>query len=121
MLSMIVSYVIPSLPIALTYLVGIVLALATWKRHPRPSLYALIGLLVMVVGLVAGMVFTLLQQRLYFASADVVNPRLVIYTIQFGFPCIRGLIGLVGWGFIFAAIFLPHPEAPIKESGDEQG
>jgi len=56
---------LPVLPIYLTWLVGAILALARWQRHPKVSLVMLISAVVFILGL-------LIQVAGYYWATNVV-------------------------------------------------
>jgi cytochrome bd-type quinol oxidase subunit 2 len=90
-----------NLPLILIWLVGIILALVRWNRHPQASAFALIGLLILL--------FTA-----FFGSIVAVFPS-IIHTRGIPFSRAVSLAGIVnamiifvravGWGFVLAAIF----------------
>jgi hypothetical protein len=48
------SFFLPSAPVCLVWLVGVALALATWRRHPRVSQTALVACALLLVNAAAG-------------------------------------------------------------------
>ena len=66
------SWFLPMLPIALLWLVGAIVALVTWRRHPQVSLLALLGCLVLLFTSVAFPIaqFWLINQQLSRGSSS---------------------------------------------------
>jgi hypothetical protein len=55
-LTALLSFFLPSLPACIVWLVGIAVALATWRRHPRVSQTALVACVLLLVSASAGAV-----------------------------------------------------------------
>jgi hypothetical protein len=53
-LTALLSFLLPSLPACIVWLVGVILALATWRRHPRVSKTALVACALLLVNAAAG-------------------------------------------------------------------
>jgi hypothetical protein len=90
------------LPQLVVLLVGLVIALITWKRNPRPSLWALIGfsvfiILIIVGSLTSALPLTLSQRNNL--SMQSIGTIVAVLTI------IISLFHAVGWGFLIAAVF----------------
>ena len=78
------------LPVYLVWLVGVILALVGWKKHPSVSLVALIGLVIL------------------FLLAMVTQLTTVRHGVNWGLAGIAFLEALVragAWGLVLAAIF----------------
>ncbi len=50
---------LPQLPIYLVWLIGLLLALVNWRRHPRPSLLAFIAFVLFLVSAMTGTLLTI--------------------------------------------------------------
>ena len=84
------------------YLVGIVIALFTWARHPRTSLFTIIalgGLLVLAVANV--FVYSFLPAYFIQVGGSVTNATTVYAIINLVF----NLLHAVAFGLLLAAIF----------------
>jgi hypothetical protein len=53
-LSVLTSYLLPSLPAVIVWLVGVIQALTTWRRHPRVSQTVLIACVLLLVNAAVG-------------------------------------------------------------------
>ena len=78
------------LPVYLVWLVGIILALVGWKKHPSVSLVALIALVLLFCLAFATQLFTV---------------RHGVGWGQVGVAFIEALIRAGAWGLVLAAIF----------------
>jgi hypothetical protein len=102
------------LPLLLVLLAGVVLAVVTWRRHPKASLLALVGLLLLFVHAVVGvwllpwLTFRLGGLRIMRTPAL----RMGVLTL------IPALVQTVGLGCLLGAIFLPRQAAPGPASPD---
>ena len=87
----------PQLPSLLTLLICMVVVLARWKRHPKVSLVATLGLLLIVL------------HTLFFAAADVWLPRLFLDKGSLGpdrFYAIFGIIASLTLAIAFAVLLI---------------
>ena len=93
------------LPVLLVWAVGIVLAVAHWRRHPRVSA-------LLVAGLAIYMVATLLVAFLnattpwFAARRPTAHVGLLLGIASVG----RSFIGAVAWGLALAAVFVDRNE-----------
>jgi hypothetical protein len=90
------------IPTFLALIVGIIFALATWKRNPRPALFALIGFsltfLLLVVGSMTTILPILLDSRYNLPISQIAIISTVLNVVLYLFHA--GALGL-----IIAAIF----------------
>jgi len=90
------------LPQLIVLLVGLVIALATWKRNPRPSLWALIGFSLFIILMIASSLTSALPLTLHQRNnLSVQNIGLIVAVINI----VISLLHALGWGFIIAAVF----------------
>lgn len=90
------------LPLYLAWLVGILLALLTWRKHPRISALALIGFAILFLASLAGAyVDSLLPLALHQRglTADSIGRAL------FQVNLVRSAFSAGGWALIIASIF----------------
>jgi hypothetical protein len=84
-------------PVYVTWLVGIGIAIARWKKHPRVSLLTVLALsLSLVISIFNGMLVIALPMQL---RASEISAALAVLGV-----C-SSLIYMVLWGMILAAIF----------------
>jgi hypothetical protein len=82
--------VLTQLPVYLVWLVGLILSLAGWKKHPSVSLVALIGFVILFL-------LALVTQ--------LTTPRYGVNWSQAGIAFLEALIRAGAWGLVLAAIF----------------
>ena len=82
--------VLTQLPVYLVWLVGLILALAGWKKHPSVSLVALIGFVILFL-------LALVTQ--------LTTVRHGVNWSQAGIAFLEALIRAGAWGLVLAAIF----------------
>ncbi len=93
------SLMLPRVPFLLAYLVGVILAIVFWNRHPPVSLMALLGFLILLVNLFAGVginVWTLSNPAM-----PIDQRGMLLQTLSMG----RSLLSLVAFGLLITAIF----------------
>jgi hypothetical protein len=78
------------LPVYLVWLVGVILALVSWKKHPSVSLVTLIGFVILYLLTFVSLLIT--------ASHGMISGQLGIIFFE-------ALIRACAWGLILAAIF----------------
>jgi hypothetical protein len=100
------------LPFVAVWVVGIVLALVTWKRHPQASALATAGFAIFLLEAVAGVVLLAVLMRPQDVSFEA---RMRLLTLT-GYA--RGAVRLVGWGLILAALFLRRPQPGPRDEED---
>ena len=87
------------LPLWVAWLVGIVLALVFWRKHPRPSMLALIAVVLLLLQSLVGiveLVWIVSQMRL------TTEQRGVLVSLLAG---ARTIISTVAWGLLLGAQF----------------
>lgn len=97
-----VSSCLPQLPLILVWLVGIVLAVTRWQRHPKVSMLALIAL---ILTLLETIVSNFLSIWLPIMLTEQGTSATQIGTIFGVWRFIASLVGAVIWGLVLAAIF----------------
>lgn len=102
MASNLFTNLLPTLPILLVWLVGIILAIVNWGKYPRVSLVALIGLglllLLTFTGTAISALLPFLMQRPGTSAPGIAN----IWGI---FNIVLGLLRAGAWVLILVAIF----------------
>lgn len=94
--------ILAQLPLYLTWLAGIVLAIVTWRKHPQVSLFTLIGLVVVFLNAGFGLFFNMIMvPRLMEGGRSVTSISGVLTIVH----AVQTLISAVGFGFVLAAIF----------------
>lgn len=103
-LSVLTSFLLPSLPAIIVWLVGIAVALATWRRHPRVSQTALVACALLLVNAAAGPVaqFWLFQgmSRLGWTSQEYGRMMGLVTLVRVAFSTVGYVLLLVavfGW------------------------
>lgn len=107
---------LPNLANAAILVVGIVLALLFWSRHPRVSLLTALGLVVMLCVLLLGAGFQYAATAGHFRHLQPPEVR----ALGLAFSAARVPLYGLSWGLLFFAIFgrrtpelAPSNEAPI--------
>ncbi len=104
-----------SIPYIIVWLVGLILAVVWWQKHPRLSLLALIIFLLLIVSqIITTIVEVVLPEYMYQAHIDITQ-----------FPIILNVINLVfslpAWALIVWAIFgwrkqtIPGSAYPMRQ------
>jgi hypothetical protein len=98
------------LPLLLVYIVGFVLALTTWRRHPRASLLSLIAFVLFFLAQIlnAGLIWYVLVLRSVAVSLWLGAGDIVITAIS-----------VLAWGLILFALFARRP-SQLDWSADER-
>jgi hypothetical protein len=108
------------LPLYITWLVGIVLALVWWKRHPRVSLLAVIGLTAMLILTVLTSIANL---WLPFWIENFGTGRMGISVIFLIMNILEGILMAGIWIVVLAAIFngrKTKPQAAATHTAGEE-
>jgi hypothetical protein len=111
-----VSSCLTQLPLLLVWLVGIVLAVTRWQRHPKVSLLALIALvLALLETILNGLLSVWLPMMLTEQGMDSMQIGTVFGVWRF----ISSIVGAVIWGLVLAAIFRWRDDliAPVPGGG----
>lgn len=96
------SNLLIQLPLLIVWIIGIIVALVRWSKHPRVSLVALIGLAVLfVIALVGGLLTPWLQMTLM--RNGMSGSRVGLLSGIVGI--VLSLIRAGAWGLILVAIF----------------
>lgn len=97
---------LPQIPLYLIYLVGSVIAVMRWKRHPRVSLYLLVSI---AVSFVAAIILTVVQMWLpYYLARLKFDANMYTYYF-YALRLISSLIGALTFGLILLAVFAERP------------
>ena len=89
-------------PLLILYLVGIVIALFTWARHPRTSLFTIIALGALVVlTITSNLFYTLLPVYFMRNGNSTTQTGTILAVVGFVF----NLLHTVAFGLLLAAIF----------------
>lgn len=108
-------------PVLLVYLVGLILALAFWRRHPGSCLLTLIA-----TSLLLGVAVTqtFVTQCLVRAIAEMDWPHEKLGWVLSAFALTCSLLRAIGLGCLLAAVFLgrrvaqrPGPNQPLQPTG----
>jgi hypothetical protein len=98
-LSLLMTQVLPQLPLWLVWLVGVILALVFWRKHPMPSLLALIAFVLLLLQALVGTI----------ASAAIMSQTDLMGQQQRLLPLVlsvaRTIISTVAWGLLLGALF----------------
>lgn len=84
------------IPLFLVWIIGGVVAIARWRRHPRPSLLLIIALSVF---LMRGLTMPLVSFAVAHSGATMARIGLTQGIINLG----STLVAAVAWGFVLAA------------------
>ncbi len=101
-LAVLSSFLLPSLPGIIVWLVGVAIALATWRRHPRVSQTALVACVLLLVNAAAGPVaqFWLFQGMSQLGRTSAEYGRLLgLLTL------VRVAFSTVGYVLLLVAVF----------------
>jgi hypothetical protein len=98
-LSLLMIQFLPQLPLCLVWLVGIILALVGLRKHPMPSLLALIAFGLLLVQALVGTVayVAIFSQRE--VTSEQLQVRLSVLAVA------RTVISTVAWGLLLGALF----------------
>jgi hypothetical protein len=96
------TWFLPVVPIALVWLVGAIIAVTTWKRHPNVSLLALLGCLILLFATVAGSAgqFWIVNQQV---AAGWPGGQMSLWLSAIGF--VRSGLGVIGYILLLCAVF----------------
>jgi heme A synthase len=101
----VLSNILVQIPVYLAWIVGLILAVVTWRKHPRASLLTLIGLGMFFVQAVLGNVLSPWLQRAMMRR-DV--PIRTMQLVLVGRGLITSLVMMIAWTLLLGAIFLPR-------------
>ncbi len=102
-LGILTSFLAQYFLVALVWLVGAILSILSWQRHPKVSRLTLIAIAIFLVTSLVG-TYTSLYLPLLLRDRGWTNSQLaaVYYPLH---SIVVSLIQAVAWGFILAAIF----------------
>jgi hypothetical protein len=102
--------ILTQLPVFLVWIVGIIFAIAYWKRAPRPATYTLIAIAIFIISaILAIMVNSNLLLGLHARGMPIGQVSFIIGGLNIFISLVRAL----GWGFILAAVFTARPRAAL--------
>ena len=97
----ILGNVVTHSPMYIVWVIGIILAIATWKRNPRPSLFAVLAItLLFIFDLISIFVLTI-PMRLTERGKAVTHIGTMILIANLTLTILKA----GSWGFLLAAIF----------------
>jgi hypothetical protein len=98
-LSLLMVQFLPQLPLCLVWLVGTILALVGWRKHPMPSLLALIAFVLLLLQSLVGTV----AYVGIFSQTEVTSDQLrLLLPVLSG---VRTIVSTVAWGLLLGALF----------------
>jgi hypothetical protein len=105
-------------PLLIVYVVGLVLALTTWRRHPRASLLSLIGFLMLFL------VDVLASYWDWFVLSRPQDPG-PMGGFGVGVALLLGnyvhtAISFLAWGLLLFALFARRPWQPDRSAGERE-
>ncbi len=104
-LSSLLGGLLAQLPVLAVLLVGLLLVIMRWGRHPRASALLVAGL---AIHLVVGLLALGLNAMLPWLAGSIPGARVgVILQLV---TVVRSLISAVGWGLVLAAVFADRGE-----------
>lgn len=99
------------LPILLIWLVGVIIAIVRWQRHPRTSLMLVLGLAILTLASLIGVFW---EAWLPQGAARIGVSRIGALASVYGI--VQALISAVGWVLVIIAVFSKRPEVPANHS-----
>jgi len=90
------------LPVLIALLIGIILCFTHWKRYPKPSLLAFLGLLLFMILTLINVLTVYLP---YFLQSTFNLTYSAMAPIQTGVGIISSILHAVGYVLLIAAIF----------------
>lgn len=97
-----VMMLLPVLPLQLVWLVGMILALMRWSRHPGVSALVLIALMLFSFSTLAGALFSYWLPRMLMESGRTSSQLNFYFSIL---SITRAAVGTVGWILLLVALF----------------
>jgi hypothetical protein len=105
------GFVVPSAPQALVWAVGCALALTTYRKHPKVSLAALLGCLVLLLSVVGGSVLTWWIFEQHRTGAWTAAERNLTGSMV---GLARSFASMLGYVLLLVAVFGWRPE-PVRQ------
>jgi len=99
---MILTTLAIQLPVLIALLIGIILCLTSWKRYPKPSLLAFLGLLLLMILVVINVLTDYLP---FFLQSTFDMKYSEMAPIQIGTGIILSILHAVGYILLIAALF----------------
>ena len=101
-----------SLPLLITWIVGIIIAIIRWKKAPRRSLLALLALVIIMGVHIVSVVFN--NSFFLLASVNGMDYKMVS-TVSVIASIVFGLVDAVSWVLVLLAIFgKPKASTPVE-------
>jgi hypothetical protein len=99
----------PRLPLLIVYLVGIILALTTWGRHPTASLLSLLAFVIFVLG----SLLAIRSDWPVYVQHSAADPDWSDRTLWMNVTSYLGTgMNVMGWIMLLIALFARRPQAP---------
>lgn len=89
------------IPIYLVWLAGIIMAIVTWKRNPRPSLFAILAIAFNFVLSLIGIFVSTLPIRMTQQGYTMERISMLLLVVN----CVVAILQAGSWGLLLAAIF----------------
>jgi hypothetical protein len=105
---------VPWLPGLIIYIVGLMFALVTWRRHPRASLLSLIAFVMFIVNALLQSAFWYMLYGGLLVGEDFGRRNQVI-GIGGGF---FSVLNIMAWIFVLIALFARRPQEPDGNTDD---
>ena len=99
----------PRLPLLIIYLVGIILALTTWSRHPTASLLSLLAFVLLILGSLLSVAVSWYFGTPVSGYGTALSERLL--WMQVGNYISVGM-QVIAWVLLLVALFARRPQAP---------
>lgn len=96
------TQLLTTLPLMITWLVGLIVVFVRWKKNPRASLLTLIAIVILGINHILTVFFN--TSFFYIASMNGMN-GMTVRTIQIIVQVVFSLINAGGWIMILIAIF----------------
>lgn len=97
----------PRLPLLIVYLIGIVLSLTTWGRHPTASLLSLLAFVLFVLGSLLGMASSWFVMH---GAADLDSSDRILWLNVTSY--LGTGMSVIAWGLLLVALFARRPQPP---------
>jgi len=116
----IVQGILPNLaiyaPIVLVLLVGFVLAIVTWKKHPKASLLTILAIPLFILNLLLSLVVPFFPQFLLYLNVRINFPLRSLAIVS---NIVLSALSFIGWILILLAIFLRRkPKAKLNAAAE---
>jgi hypothetical protein len=98
--------IVVQLPVFLVWIVGIFLAIAFWKRAPRPAAYTLLAIGIFII---TAFLSVLVNSNILMELHARGMPIRTVSFILGGLNIVISLVRAFGWALILAAIYTARP------------